>query len=37
MLDLFDNVWSDRDEIALDHVVDLTLQASPTHSYPSII
>ena len=26
MLDLFDNVWIDQDEIVVDHCVDITLQ-----------
>ena len=32
MVDLFDNVWGDRSEIAVDHCVDVTL---PVRSYDS--
>ncbi len=26
MLDLFDNVWGNKDEVVLDHTADVTLQ-----------
>lgn len=34
MLDLFDNVWGDKDEIRVDHCAEVTVQVRPC--YPQI-